>query len=163
MNLFTFYTQDSAHGQVFVPPHFYYGREYPHLPGIDHPSYHSHSAAPLPPTQNELLHRFGAPPPVSPRLLEATYLRRSSNTTEPPLSHHHHGSVMNAREYEAAVAADRRNYEERRELEHHHHHHHHHQQHKDQHQRPTSVDMLKRKHHSHSEEPTYGKMFYFFV
>ena len=72
---------------------------------------------------------------------------------------------MNAREYEAAVAADRRSYEERRELEHHHHQQQqqHQQQLKEQHQRPTSIDMLKRKHHSHSEEPTYGKIISMFL
>ena len=160
-----FNTQDPGHGQVFIPPHFYFGRDYPPLPGIDHPSFHSHSAASLPPTQSDLLHRFVAPPPVSPRLIEAAYHRRSSNPTEPPLQHHHHGSVMNAREYEAAVAADRRSYEERRELEHHHHQQQqqHQQQLKEQHQRPTSIDMLKRKHHSHSEEPTYGKIISMFL
>lgn len=162
---FYFNTQDPGHGQVFIPPHFYFGRDYPPLPGIDHPSFHSHSAASLPPTQSDLLHRFVAPPPVSPRLIEAAYHRRSSNPTEPPLQHHHHGSVMNAREYEAAVAADRRSYEERRELEHHHHQQQqqHQQQLKEQHQRPTSIDMLKRKHHSHSEEPTYGKIISMFL
>uniref|UniRef100_A0A7M6DM06 Uncharacterized protein n=2 Tax=Clytia hemisphaerica TaxID=252671 RepID=A0A7M6DM06_9CNID len=83
--------KEPGHGQVFVPPHFYYGREYP-LP-VD--PYHPHALSAAP---SELLHRYGgAPPPVSPRLLEA--YRRNE-----------HG-VLSSREFEAAE----RRYEERRE------------------------------------------------
>ena len=162
---------------MFLPPNFYYGRDYPPLPpGMDHPppsssSYHAHSGV-----TPELLHRFAAHPgpphataPVSPRLHEAAFhhhhQHRRSSVNEPPHAHHpshHHNSIggggglMSAREYEAAIA-DRRSFEERRELEHHHQqqqkeHQHHHQQ------RSNSIDssLLMKRKQSHVEDSPYN-------
>jgi len=93
-----------------MPPPFYYGREYP----VPVDPFHPHNL----PAQSELLHRYGAPPPVSPRLMES--YRRAE-----------HGGIIHSREYEAA---ELRRFEERREKE------------KEGMIRSPSIDLLKRKH-----------------
>lgn len=84
--------KEPPHGQVYVPPHFYYGRDYP----VPVDPYLQHGL----PAQNELLHRYG--PPISPRIME-------------PYRRGEHNAIERARnEYEAERRFEERRHEKER-------------------------------------------------